>query len=121
MRMTITAIIAICAALATPAFARENQTCYKANNGKTTICEFLPSGRVNVTYDDGAYHSDWYTHREWVRYKANPVNYEVQPGYDEQREALLGKLLSKYLRQGLTLSEASEKAHAELHDRIMNK
>jgi hypothetical protein len=62
------------------AFAEETQHCYKGNSDLVHICEFQPSGRVNLTdgpYPDGAYYSRWFTHAEWLRYKSNPNNIDV--------------------------------------------
>ena len=40
-------------ALAGSAFAAETQHCYNGNSSDVRICEFSPSGRVNLTEDFG--------------------------------------------------------------------
>jgi hypothetical protein len=72
-------LLTLAAMLTGTAFATDTQHCYNTHLGLTTVCEFSPSGRVNVTsaYDDGAYYSNWYTRAEWLRYKSNPKNIDV--------------------------------------------
>jgi hypothetical protein len=59
------AAIAITLALAVSAFAQnESQHCYVRDGYH--ICEFQPSGRVNVSWGDADdYHSLWYTAKTW--------------------------------------------------------
>lgn len=56
--------------LSTVCFAQESQHCYNPTPAfasvVTDVCEFSPTGRVNVTVNmDGSMHSDWYTAAEW--------------------------------------------------------
>jgi hypothetical protein len=80
----------IAAMLVSPVFAQESQHCYNGNGEHITICEFQPSGRVNVTetFDNSQYFSRWYTHAEWLRYKSNPKHTDVyQKPINTKREA----------------------------------
>jgi hypothetical protein len=73
-------LIALIVALALAGSAHaDSQHCYKGNSDSTTICEFSPSGRVNVTsvYDNGEYFSHWYSRAEWLRYKSNRNSIDV--------------------------------------------
>jgi hypothetical protein len=78
MKHAICLLALAAAMLVSPAIAQESQHCYKTRS-QTAVCEFSPSGRVNVTsaYDDGTYYSNWYTRSEWVRYKSDPKNIDV--------------------------------------------
>ena len=78
MKLIIIMVLAL--ALASPVVAEETQHCYNGNSSDILICEFHPSGRVNLTegpYPNGEYFSFWFTHAEWLRYKANPKHSDV--------------------------------------------
>ena len=64
MKRYLIALIAVMT-LGGSALALESESCHVVNG--FTICEFSPSGRVNVStsLDDGTYFSDWYTAAEW--------------------------------------------------------
>lgn len=62
----------ILAVMSAKAFSQESQHCYKPDS-YITVCEFSPSGRVNITsaYSDGTFDSVWYTRSEFRRFKAS--------------------------------------------------
>jgi hypothetical protein len=75
-KAVIFAVLAL--TLAGTAFAEETQHCYNGNGSYIHICEFSPSGRVNLTEDLGEhYYSTWFTRREWLKYKNNPNHITV--------------------------------------------
>jgi hypothetical protein len=70
MKSAIFSLI-ICIAAAVPVFAQDlHQHCYKPDSD-TTVCEFSPSGRVNIASvnPDGTYDSTWYTRSEFQHFK----------------------------------------------------
>lgn len=69
MKRTIAVSLAVLA-LALSAYAIDKQSCYKPSS-ETTVCEFSPSGRVNITssYADGTYYSTWFTRAEFQHFK----------------------------------------------------
>jgi hypothetical protein len=91
MKTPLCLIALAVAMLVSPAFAQENQHCYKpvpdSHTYSVDVCEF-PSGRVNVTESIGEdTHSEWYSPEEWKT--AKPV---LRKSWDARNQALTEKL-----------------------------
>lgn len=72
MKKIFSVILFVVLALCVSAAAQtDTQHCYpRRSDHNTTICEFQPSGRVNVTSSNGDdYQSNWYSAEQWVAVK----------------------------------------------------